>query len=410
MATIRKKRKEPVSVFQRDPGPWSRLLINWLATLAVIMVFGLVMLFSASYTTGYLRMGDSFHYIKQQALCMLIGLGCMFAMSYVDHRFLRRMVVPGYLIVLAMLAVTLAMAPLNGCRRWIRFGGFTLQSSEVAKFEMILLCSSLAAKAPQVEKLSPGKMVIMNFREWLHVRGWKQLVIPVLPLIPVIALLALEPHMSGIVLTVAVVGTILLLSGSGGILTWVGAGTAGLMLETLLSHVDSIPYLQDRLDGWTQDLSTTSYPRFRQNECTAIRTDLIILIGNKRRIFLKMKHRIVKLVCLIHIYRDTIILAFPVPRNLYIIPATGIKVGTVKIHRTLIGIPYPIEFPRAVQAHIIRRLFISSRLFNIGSVGVRPYIGMRSEFIQSYRILALPLRQRLFLSRSEGSSQCCHQD
>ena len=255
MATIRKKRKEPVSVFQRDPGPWSRLLINWLATLAVIMVFGLVMLFSASYTTGYLRMGDSFHYIKQQALCMLIGLGCMFAMSYVDHRFLRRMVVPGYLIVLAMLAVTLTMAPLNGCRRWIRFGGFTLQSSEVAKFEMILLCSSLAAKAPQVEKLSPGKMVIMNFREWLHVREWKQLVIPVLPLIPVIALLALEPHMSGIVLTVAVVGTILLLSGSGGILTWVGAGTAGLMLETLLSHVDSIPYLQDRLDGWTQDLS-----------------------------------------------------------------------------------------------------------------------------------------------------------
>ncbi len=118
-----------------------------------------------------------------------------------------------------MLAVTLTMAPLNGCRRWIRFGGFTLQSSEVAKFEMILLCSSLAAKAPQVEKLSPGKMVIMNFREWLHVRVWKQLVIPVLPLIPVIALLALEPHMSGIVLTVAVVGTILLLSGSGGILT-----------------------------------------------------------------------------------------------------------------------------------------------------------------------------------------------
>ena len=255
MATIRKKHRAPVSVFQRDPGPWSRLLIDWLATLAVIMIFGLVMLFSASYTTGYLRMGDSFHYIKQQALCMLIGLGCMFAMSYVDHRFLRRMVVPGYLIVLAMLAVTLTMAPLNGCRRWIRFGGFTLQSSEVAKFEMILLCSSLAAKAPQVEKLSPGKMVIMNFREWLHVRVWKQLVIPVLPLIPVIALLALEPHMSGIVLTVAVVGTILLLSGSGGILTWVGAGTAGLMLETLLSHVDSIPYLQDRLDGWTQDLS-----------------------------------------------------------------------------------------------------------------------------------------------------------
>ena len=59
-------------------------------TLAVIMIFGLVMLFSASYTTGYLRMGDSFHYIKQQALCMILGLGCMFLISYVDHVFCAR--------------------------------------------------------------------------------------------------------------------------------------------------------------------------------------------------------------------------------------------------------------------------------------------------------------------------------
>ena len=216
MATIRKKHRAPVPVFQRDPGPWSRLLIDWLATLAVIMIFGLVMLFSASYTTGYLRMGDSFHYIKQQALCMILGLGCMFLISYVDHRFLRKMVVPGYFIVLAMLAVTLTMAPLNGCRRWIRFAGLTLQSSEVAKFEMILFSSHLAAKAPQVERLDPERRILLTPREWLRVRVWKQLVVPVLPLIPVVILLAMEPHMSGIVLTVAVVGTILLLSGSGG--------------------------------------------------------------------------------------------------------------------------------------------------------------------------------------------------
>ena len=254
MATNRKKHRAPVPVFQRDPGPWSRLLIDWLATLAVIMIFGLVMLFSASYTTGYLRMGDSFHYIKQQALCMILGLGCMFLISYVDHRFLRKMVVPGYFIVLAMLAVTLTMAPLNGCRRWIRFAGLTLQSSEVAKFEMILFSSHLAAKAPQVERLDPERRILLTPREWLRVRVWKQLVVPVLPLIPVVILLALEPHMSGIVLTTAICGTILLLGGSGGIITWGCAGAALFLLETLLKHVDSIDYLQSRLDGWTQDL------------------------------------------------------------------------------------------------------------------------------------------------------------
>ena len=248
MATNRKKHRAPVPVFQRDPGPWSRLLIDWLATLAVIMIFGLVMLFSASYTTGYLRMGDSFHYIKQQALCMILGLGCMFLISYVDHRFLRKMVVPGYIIVLAMLAVTLTMAPLNGCRRWIRFAGLTLQSSEVAKFEMILLTADIAARTPQI------KFGEVPLRKWVHHSIVVELIRPILWLMPVLILLVLEPHMSGILLTTAIVGTILLLGGSGGIITWGCAGAALFLLETLLKHVDSIDYLQSRLDGWTQDL------------------------------------------------------------------------------------------------------------------------------------------------------------
>ena len=259
MATIRKKYKGPLSWYQKDPGPWSHLLINWLATLAVIMVFGLVMLFSASYTTGYLRMGSSFHYIKRQLLYAGVGLGLMWFMSHVDHRALRRLAGPGYWVVLALLAVTLTMAPLNGCKRWLRFGSFTIQTSEVAKFEMILLCSGIAAKAQQFERLDPDRLLLKpTLRQWLKVRVWQQLVKPVAPLVPVLGLLALEPHMSGIVLTVAIVGTILLLTGSGGILTWVGAITAGGLLETVLSHVDSIPYLQDRLEDWSQDLDKVS--------------------------------------------------------------------------------------------------------------------------------------------------------
>ena len=79
-----------------------------------------------------------------------------------------------------------------------------------------------------------------------------QLLVPVLVL--VVALLIMEPHMSGIVLTTAMVGTILLLGGNGGIITWVGGAAGVLLLETVLQHIDSIPYLQSRLDGWTQDL------------------------------------------------------------------------------------------------------------------------------------------------------------
>ena len=255
MATVRRKKPEPFSPLQRDPGPWSPILLYWLATLGVIIVFGLVMLFSASYTTGYLRFGDSLHYIKSQVICLGLGLLAMFLFSYIDHRFLRKMVLPGYFLVLVLLILVLFSTPLNGCKRWLRIAGQTVQVSEIAKFEMILFTAHLAASAPRLEKLDPNRSGKVPVGVWLKQRLVRELIIPLLPLLPVIVLLVLEPHMSGIVLTTAIVGTILLLGGNGGIITWVGGGAAIFLLETILQHIDSIPYLQQRLDGWTQDLT-----------------------------------------------------------------------------------------------------------------------------------------------------------
>ena len=255
MATIRRKKPEPFALLQRDPGPWSPILLYWLATLGVIIVFGLVMLFSASYTTGYLRFGDSLHYIKSQVLCLGLGLVAMFLFSYVDHRLLRRLVWPGYFLVLALLVLVLFSTPLNGCKRWLRVAGMTVQVSEIAKFEMILLTAHIAAKAPRLEKLDPGRSGQVPVGPWLQQRLVRELLLPLLPLLPVILLLVMEPHMSGIVLTTAMVGTILLLGGNGGVITWVGGATGIFLLETILQHIDSIPYLQSRLDGWTQDLT-----------------------------------------------------------------------------------------------------------------------------------------------------------
>ena len=255
MATVRRKRSESFSLLQRDPGPWSPLLLYWLATLGIIVVFGLVMLYSASYTTGYLRFGDSLHYIKSQVLCLGLGLLVMIAFSYVDHRFLRKMVWPGYIVCLVLLVLVLFSTPLNGCRRWLRIAGQTVQVSEIAKFEMILLTAHLAAKAPKLEKLDPSRSGRVPVRAWLQQRLVRELILPLLPLVLVVVLLIMEPHMSGIVLTTAMVGTTLLLGGNGGIITWVGGAAGVLLLETVLQHIDSIPYLQSRLDGWTQDLT-----------------------------------------------------------------------------------------------------------------------------------------------------------
>lgn len=254
MATIHRKKPEPVTVFNKVRGPFSKVLVNWLVTLGIIIGFGLIMLYSASYTTGYLRMGDSLYYIGGQMRSLIIGLGAMLLFSRLNMRFVRRLVWPGYALCLVLLVAVLFSAPLNGCRRWLRIG-ITIQVSEIAKFEMILLTAHLAAKAPHLELLDPNSTKKIPANKWLYQRIVRELIIPVLPLIPVVMLLLLEPHMSAIVLTTAIVGTILMLGGNGGIITWAGAALAMFLLRTLLGYVDSIPYLQDRLDGWTQDLS-----------------------------------------------------------------------------------------------------------------------------------------------------------
>ena len=253
MATRHKKRRSIPPVFQRNPGPWSQLMIEWLATLGIIIVFGLVMLYSDSYTTGYLRMGSSLHYIGVQLFYAGAGLAVMYVMSFVDHRFLRWAAKPAYWIVLGLLAVTLTFAPLNGCRRWIRMFGVTLQTSELAKFELILLCSGIAARAERPE-LKKGQH--LTTKDWFRIRFRQQLLYPVLPFIPVALLLIAEPHMSATILTAAIIGSILLLTGCGGIFPWICivAGAAALepllYLAQIIAKVFNIEYLQGRLDSW----------------------------------------------------------------------------------------------------------------------------------------------------------------
>ena len=136
MATIRRKKSEPFAIVQKDPGPWPQVLINWLATLAVIIVFGLIMLFSASYTTGYLRMGDSFYYIKSQVFCLGLGLAVMLLFSRIDHRFLRRMVGPGYVVCIVMLIAVL-------------FSCLLYTSDAAAEEDSVALCGRRIIKTEQ---------------------------------------------------------------------------------------------------------------------------------------------------------------------------------------------------------------------------------------------------------------------
>lgn len=243
------RRRSRLWFIERDPGPMpNTLLLN----LGIILVFGLIMLFSASYTTGYLRMGDSYYYIKDQLFFVIVGVAAMLGVSFVDYHFLRRFTNVGYLLSILLLGLVLTCEPINGCRRWLHWESGPLkfipsiQVSEFVKFEMILLTAQIICKyrhkRKPLERIGYGVFM------------------PLAPLIPILFLLYMEPHLSGMIIMCTIVGSIMLLGGSGGPWLWAfGLGGVGIIwvayafLSDLFTSL--ISYVGDRLDGWTNDIT-----------------------------------------------------------------------------------------------------------------------------------------------------------
>lgn len=114
-----------------------------LTTVVVLVFFGLLMVYSASYVQGVYQAGDAHYYIVRQLLCLAIGLAAAAAAYGVSrHLDLFKLAVPA--VALAALLVVLVRffgTEAYGARRWIEIGGIRLQPSELAKFAVIVFAA-----------------------------------------------------------------------------------------------------------------------------------------------------------------------------------------------------------------------------------------------------------------------------
>lgn len=119
---------------------------EWLfAATAGLALFGVVMVYSASADISFEQFGSQYYYVKRQALWTIAGLAAMLAASQCDYKILgRRYVVWGLLaMTVLMLCAVFGFAPTNGARRWIKFGGFSLQPSEFSKIVLAIFLARL---------------------------------------------------------------------------------------------------------------------------------------------------------------------------------------------------------------------------------------------------------------------------
>ena len=115
---------------------------KWLfGVILLLVLFGLVMVFSTSAVMAKATVGSPYAYVSKQALWALLGMIALAVLMRVDYRRYNnpRVVFPAVIGTLLLLLVVFAFQDSHHTHRWVRFGGlFTFQPSELAKPVLIL--------------------------------------------------------------------------------------------------------------------------------------------------------------------------------------------------------------------------------------------------------------------------------
>lgn len=129
-----------------------------LAALFLLVIMGLVILYSTSAYNGEVKFHDSFYYLKKQAFATLLGIAGMFVASNMDYHIWKHLAVLGYFTaILLSIAVLFIGDEYNGSKRWLSLGPFSFQPSEFAKVAVILFLAYMVTKNVQ----NMGKMRTM---------------------------------------------------------------------------------------------------------------------------------------------------------------------------------------------------------------------------------------------------------
>ena len=225
MAKIKRKKSEYTS---------GKLDITFLSFVLILLTVGLVMLYSASYAFSYNQYGNSYKFITRQAMFAAVGVAVMLVVSRIDYHIWRKFAWVLYVLSTVMLAVLLILPPMlegKDVKRWIVIGPVNFQPSEIAKFAIILLFSSLIAA---------------NYKQ---MKSFKFIAFLVALLGLQCVLVVMEPHLSATVL-IFTIGIVLLIVGGlpkRYILGGVGAGV-GLGVLAVITGV--IGYGSDRIKYW----------------------------------------------------------------------------------------------------------------------------------------------------------------
>ena len=128
----------------------------WLVALVFgLVVFGIVMVFSASYYYSISHEGSPYYYLIRDMIFAVFGTVLFMVGAVVDYHKWRKWSIPALLLSIILLCILLVpslpfVVELNGQARWIGVGPVTIMPGEIAKAAVILCVATWLSRKPNM--------------------------------------------------------------------------------------------------------------------------------------------------------------------------------------------------------------------------------------------------------------------
>lgn len=135
-------------------------------SVIAISIFGILMIYSASYIWAEYKYNDSLKYVKNQSLFFIIGLILMFFISKIDYKEYYKKA--NIILITCFILLILVLIPgvgsvRNGSRSWFGIGSFGIQPSEFAKLGLIIFVSKyLTNNENSMKQIKKGVLPILG--------------------------------------------------------------------------------------------------------------------------------------------------------------------------------------------------------------------------------------------------------
>ncbi len=245
-----------IPVLKRQPVAQARKKLNFkfvksgidkpfLVLILLLLIFGVIMMFSASFAWGLNDFDDGYYYAKKQILWAAIGLAVMTGVSFLDYHFYQNTKIC-YAFFLIMYAITLYAALFGtstaDASRWIQLGPMQFQPSELLKVAFIIIFAYIMS---------------VNFPKF---NDWRYCVIPFTVIMGMVVLvLMLQRHLSAVMIIGIIGVSMMFVSGMPRKTFWkfigVCAAAAALFALYILLTGSGFSYIQERIESWRNPTS-----------------------------------------------------------------------------------------------------------------------------------------------------------